>query len=107
MAGSSRIRVVIRLAVLTAAAGIVVYLFVFSRHGYLRLKALERENGRLEDRIAQIETENDELRDEIERMDKSTVSWRVTKKSRVKINQRLRGRFSDKSAFFIETSKSL
>jgi cell division protein FtsB len=69
MAGSSRIRVVIRLAVLTAAAGIVVYLFVFSRHGYLRLKALERENDRLEDRIAQIETENDELRDEIERMD--------------------------------------
>jgi cell division protein FtsB len=69
MAGPSRIKLILRLAVAVAVAGVVVYLFVFSRHGYLRLRALEHENDRLETRISQIETENEELRDEIDRME--------------------------------------
>jgi cell division protein FtsB len=48
---------------------VVVYLFVFSRYGFLRLKEIEAENAELEDRIAAVETENAELRDEIERME--------------------------------------
>lgn len=69
MAGSSRIRVVIRLVLLAAVVVVVLYLFVFSRYGFLRLKEIEAENAELEGRIAAVETENAELRDEIERME--------------------------------------
>jgi cell division protein FtsB len=69
MARSSRIRVVIRLVLLAAVIAVVVYLFVFSRYGFLRLKEIEAENAELEDRIAAVETENAELRGEIERME--------------------------------------
>lgn len=69
MAGSSRIRVVIRLALLATVVVVVLYLFVFSRYGFLRLKEIEAENAELEGRIAAVESENAELRDEIERME--------------------------------------
>jgi len=66
---SSRIRVVIRLALFGAVVVVISYLFVFSRYGFLRLKELEAENAGLEDRIAAVEAENAELRYEIERME--------------------------------------
>jgi cell division protein FtsB len=69
MAGSSKITVVIRLGLLATVVVVVLYLFVFSRYGFLRLKEIETENAELEDRIAAVETENAELRDEIERME--------------------------------------
>jgi cell division protein FtsB len=70
MKGSSKTKVVVRLALSIAVIGIIVYLFIFSRHGFLRLKELEKENEKLENRIAQVEVENVELRDEIDRMEK-------------------------------------
>ncbi|UCE26971.1 MAG: septum formation initiator family protein [Candidatus Coatesbacteria bacterium] len=69
MAGSSRIRVVIRLALLGGVIIVVLYLFVFSRYGFMRLKELEAENAGLENRITAVEAENAELRYEIERME--------------------------------------
>lgn len=64
-----KIKLAIKLVLSAVAAGLVVYLFVFSSHGYLRFKELEAENAELEERITKAEKENAQLREEIKRME--------------------------------------
>jgi len=55
-------------AVLVVAA-ILIYVFVFSRHGYLRRRELSRENERLQAELEELQNENARLREELNRLD--------------------------------------
>ncbi len=50
-------------------AALVVYVFVFSRHGYLRRRELARENQRLQQELEDMRAENARLREELSRLD--------------------------------------
>jgi cell division protein FtsB len=63
-----RRRVVAAVAALVLAA-LVVYVFVFSRHGYLRRRELARENQRLQQELDDMRAENARLREELSRLD--------------------------------------
>jgi cell division protein FtsB len=52
-----------------ALAALLAYVFVFSRHGYLRRRELLRENERLQTELEQLQAENARLREELSRLD--------------------------------------
>jgi len=60
---------------LAAAAGllafvaVLVYVFVFSRHGYLRRRELERENERLTGEVSELRRENEKLKRDLKNLD--------------------------------------
>jgi cell division protein FtsL len=62
-----------RIIAISAAAallfGLLVYVFVFSRHGYLRRRELARDNERLSTEVEELRHENALLREELERLD--------------------------------------
>jgi len=62
-------RIAIRGALIVIVFGLLVYLFVFSKYGYLRMRDLQRENGELEGRVAEVERKNEELETEIGRLE--------------------------------------
>ena len=62
-------RIAIRGSIIGVAVALLVYLFVFSRYGYLRMRELQRENGELEGRVAEVERKNEELETEIGRLE--------------------------------------
>jgi cell division protein FtsB len=68
-----RRRWLIAAAAALGLAALLVYVFVFSRHGYLRRRQLERENAQLQSELARLRTENAELRREISSMDDPAV----------------------------------
>jgi cell division protein FtsB len=55
------------IGVIIAAA--LVYLFVFSKYGYLRMRELQQKNAELEDRVSEVESENEKLQTEIGRLE--------------------------------------
>ncbi len=63
-----RRRVVAAIVALILAA-LLVYVFVFSRHGYLRRRELARENLRLQQELEDMRAENARLREELSRLD--------------------------------------
>ena len=64
-----RRRVILALCLGAVGAGLLVYIFVFSRHGYLRRRELERENAQLNGELAALRRENAALRAELSRLD--------------------------------------
>ncbi|MCP4230036.1 MAG: septum formation initiator family protein [bacterium] len=62
-------RVGIRGGIVVVVVTALVYLFVFSKYGYLRMRELQRENGDLEKRVSEVESENEELQTEIGRLE--------------------------------------
>jgi cell division protein FtsB len=50
-------------------AALLAYVFVFSRHGYLRRRELARENERLQLELRVLRDENARLREELSRLD--------------------------------------
>ncbi|MGD8718343.1 MAG: septum formation initiator family protein [Candidatus Zixiibacteriota bacterium] len=66
----SRRRRIIAISVAAALLfGLLVYVFVFSRHGYLRRRELARDNARLSTEVEELRHENALLREELERLD--------------------------------------
>ena len=62
-------RVAVRGGITVVVVGILVYLFVFSKYGYLRMRELQEENNDLEGRVADVERKNEELETEIGRLE--------------------------------------
>lgn len=52
-----------------AVAALLVYLFVFGRHGYLRQRELARENDRLARELERVREENEQLKRELAHLD--------------------------------------
>lgn len=52
-----------------ALAALLAYVFVFSRHGYLRRHELARESERLQFELQELRAENVRLREELSRLD--------------------------------------
>ncbi len=50
-------------------AALLAYVFVFSRHGFLRRRELARENERLRVELQEMRDENARLREELSRLD--------------------------------------
>jgi cell division protein FtsB len=66
----SRRRRIIAISVAAAALlAVLVYIFVFSRHGYLRRRELARDNEQLSAEVEELRHENELLREELERLD--------------------------------------
>lgn len=64
-----RRRTILRAVAVVVLLGALTYLFVFSRHGYLRRCELARENERLQHELDAMRAENVRLRQELERLD--------------------------------------
>jgi cell division protein FtsB len=64
-----RRRRVVGAAAALALAALLVYVFVFSRHGYLRRRELARENERLRQELEELRAENAVLHEELSRLD--------------------------------------
>ncbi|UCH77306.1 MAG: septum formation initiator family protein [Candidatus Coatesbacteria bacterium] len=64
-----RRRTILRAVAVVVLLGALTYLFVFSRHGYLRRRELARENERLQHELDQLQAENVRLREELESLD--------------------------------------
>ena len=62
-------KVAVRGGIVTIIVAALVYLFVFSKYGYLRMRELQRENAELEGRVAEVEDKNEELETEIGRLE--------------------------------------
>lgn len=65
----NRQRVVVRGGITVVIVGVLVYLFVFSKYGYLRMCELQEENNDLGGRVAEVERKNEELETEIGRLE--------------------------------------
>jgi cell division protein FtsB len=68
-AKARRRRRIVAAIVALILAVLVVYVFVFSRHGYLRRRELARENQRLQQELEDMRAENARLREELNRLD--------------------------------------
>ena len=68
-AKSRRRRFIAAVVAVFALAALLVYVFVFSRHGYLRRRELARENERLQGELQKLQDENARLREELNRLD--------------------------------------
>jgi cell division protein FtsB len=68
-AKTRRRRLIAAVVAVFALATLLVYVFVFSRHGYLRRRELSRENERLRAEMEQLQDENARLREELNRLD--------------------------------------
>jgi cell division protein FtsB len=68
-AKTRRRRLIAAVVAVFALAALLVYVFVFSRHGYLRRRELARENERLHAEMERLEDENARLREELNRLD--------------------------------------
>ncbi len=62
-------RVLIRGGIAVVIISVLVYLFIFSKYGYLRMRELQRENADLEERVTEVERKNEELETEIGRLE--------------------------------------
>ena len=62
-------RALIRGGITVVIISILIYLFIFSKYGYLRMRELQRENADLEDRVTEVERKNEELETEIGRLE--------------------------------------
>jgi cell division protein FtsB len=62
-------KVAVRGGIVVVVVAALVYLFVFSKYGYLRMRDLQKENDELEERVAEVEDENEELQTEIGRLE--------------------------------------
>jgi len=60
-------------------AALTVYIFVFSRHGLLRLRELQKENERLEAELARVKRENASLREDLRRLDDPEVAEKIAR----------------------------
>jgi cell division protein FtsL len=69
VAKARRRRVIFSVVGSTLLAALLVYVFVFSRHGYLRRRELARENERLQQELQDLRDENARLREELTRLD--------------------------------------
>jgi len=68
-ARTRRRRFIAAVVAVLALAALLAYVFVFSRHGYLRRRELSRENERLQGEMERLEDENARLREELNRLD--------------------------------------
>lgn len=68
-AKNRRRRFIAAVVAVCALAALLVYVFVFSRHGYLRRRELARENERLQGELQRLQNENARLREELNRLD--------------------------------------
>jgi cell division protein FtsB len=68
-AKTRRRRFIAAVVAVFALAALLVYVFVFSRHGYLRRRELLRENERLQSELRELRDENARLREELSRLD--------------------------------------
>lgn len=68
-AKARRRRFLLAVVAAVALAAFLSYVFVFSRHGYLRRRELARENERLQAELQKLRDENARLRAELERLD--------------------------------------
>jgi cell division protein FtsL len=68
-AKSRRRRFIAAVVAVFALAALLVYVFIFSRHGYLRRRELARENERLQGELQKLQDENARLREELNRLD--------------------------------------
>jgi cell division protein FtsB len=68
-AKTRRRRFIAAFVAVLALAALLVYVFIFSRHGYLRRRELARENERLQTEIEDLKRENERLREELNRLD--------------------------------------
>lgn len=80
-------------------AALLAYVFVFSRHGYLRRHELGRENERLRLELQEMRAENARLREELSRLDDPEA---VEKLAREKLGLVKEG---DKVYRFVEKDK--
>jgi cell division protein FtsB len=64
-----RRRLVLSTVAALALAALLAYVFVFSRHGYLRRRELARENQRLRLELKELRAENVRLREELSHLD--------------------------------------
>jgi cell division protein FtsB len=94
-----RRRRVVAAVVALVLAALLVYVFVFSRHGYLRRRELARENRRLQQELAEMRAENARLREELSRLDDPEA---VEKLAREKLGLVKEG---DKVYRFVEKDK--
>ena len=62
-------QIAVRGGITVVIAGILIYLFVFSKYGHLRMCELQEENDDLEGRVAEVERKNEELETEIGRLE--------------------------------------
>jgi len=68
-AKTRRRRFIAAVVAVLALAALLAYVFVFSRHGYLRRHELARENERLRLELQEMRAENVRLREELSRLD--------------------------------------
>jgi cell division protein FtsL len=68
-AKTRRRRFIAAVVAVFALAALLTYVFVFSRHGYLRRRELSRENERLQAELEKLQDENARLREELNRLD--------------------------------------
>ena len=68
-AKTRRRRFIAAVVAVLALAALLAYVFVFSRHGYLRRHELARENDRLQAELEELRDENARLREELNRLD--------------------------------------
>lgn len=68
-AKTRRRRFIAAVVAVFALAAFLVYVFIFSRHGYLRRRELARENERLQGELQELQDENARLREELNRLD--------------------------------------
>jgi cell division protein FtsL len=68
-AKTRRRRLIAVVVAVFALAALLVYVFIFSRHGYLRRRELARENERLHAELQKLQDENARLREELNRLE--------------------------------------
>ncbi len=69
VAGNRKRRRLLGAALLLAFVALLVYVFIFSRHGYVRRRELERENERLGRELADVRRENAALKKQLKNLD--------------------------------------